>query len=133
MSDPSRQPPLNDPRLSASAVRPFVPGGRDFALSKRFYLALGFIQTFEGRDIAGFACDGGAFLLQNADFPGWGENFMMQLFVADLDAWWAHLSALDLPRTFGVAPPRPPAVQPWGLTVAYVFGPCGELWHVVQA
>jgi uncharacterized glyoxalase superfamily protein PhnB len=57
---------------------------------------------------------------------------MMQLMVDDLDAWWAHIVALDLPGKFAVAPPRAPALQPWGLRVAYVFDPSGVLWHIAE-
>lgn len=119
--------------LATTTLRPFVPGGRDFALSKRFYRALGFRLTFEGQDVAGLACDSGAFLLQNHYDADWAGNFMMQLVVEDLDAWWAHIQGLDLPGQFGVPAPKPPALMPWGLTIAYVVGPCGELWHIAQA
>ncbi|MBK6776255.1 MAG: glyoxalase [Flavobacteriales bacterium] len=62
----------------------------------------------------------------------WAENFMMQLMVDDLDAWWTHISSLDLPGTFGVPAPKAPALQPWGLRIAYVVDPAGVLWHVAQ-
>jgi hypothetical protein len=101
--------------------------------SKRFYLALGFALTFDAGEVAGFKCDSGAFLLQNYYAKDWAENFMMQLLVADLDAWWVHIEALDLAGNFGVAPPRAPAMQSWGLRIAFVFGPSGELWHIAQA
>jgi hypothetical protein len=120
--------------LPTSALQPFVPGGPDFALSKRFYLALGFTLDFESGagDVASFSCDSGKFLLQNAAFEGWGDNFMMSLAVPDLDAWWAHIESLDLAGRFGVRAPLAPTIQPWGLTVAYVFAPAGPLWHIVQ-
>lgn len=35
-------------------------------------------------------------------------------------------------QSFGVQPPKPPAMQSWGLRVAYVLDPCGVLWHVTQ-
>jgi uncharacterized glyoxalase superfamily protein PhnB len=57
---------------------------------------------------------------------------MMQLMVDDLDAWWAHIAALELPKRFGVSAPRPPAVQPWGLRVSYLADPSGVLWHIAQ-
>jgi uncharacterized glyoxalase superfamily protein PhnB len=60
------------------------------------------------------------------------ENFMMQLMVDDLDAWWAHIDALDLENKFGVPAPRAPAMQPWGLRIAYIVDPAGVLWHVAQ-
>jgi uncharacterized glyoxalase superfamily protein PhnB len=52
--------------------------------------------------------------------------------VDDLDGWWAHIEKLDLPRLFGVAQPKPPAVQPWGLRIVYLVDPSGILWHVAQ-
>jgi uncharacterized glyoxalase superfamily protein PhnB len=60
------------------------------------------------------------------------KNLMMQLMVDDLDAWWVHIESLDLARSFAVAPPKPPKMQPWGLRVAYVCDPSGVLWHVAQ-
>jgi hypothetical protein len=43
-----------------------------------------------------------------------------------------HLQTLDLPGKFGVQPPKPPAMQPWGLRVACVYDPAGVLWHFAQ-
>jgi hypothetical protein len=114
----------------AEAARPFLPA-RDFDASKAFYEALGFEKRLDG-DVAIFAVGTSAFILQRYFQKDWAENCMMQLMVDDLDAWWAHIEALDLPGRFGVQPPRPPAMQPWGLNVAYVYDPCGVLWHVAQ-
>lgn len=111
--------------------RPFLPA-RDFAKSKRFYEALGFEKRLDADDVAIFRVGRGEFLLQAHFQKEWAENFMMQLMVDDLDAWWAHLRSLDLPGRFGVAPPRAPALQPWGLRIAYVTDPSGVLWHVAQ-
>jgi hypothetical protein len=49
-----------------------------------------------------------AFILQRYYQKKWAENFMMQLMVDDLDAWWAHIESLDLARSFAVAPPNLP-------------------------
>ena len=57
---------------------------------------------------------------------------MMQLMVDELDEWWSHISNLDLPGQFGVRPPRAPALQAWGLRVAFLTDPCGVLWHIAQ-
>jgi uncharacterized glyoxalase superfamily protein PhnB len=111
-------------------ARPFVPA-RDFDLSKRFYEALGFEKLLDA-DVAIFRMGQSGFLLQRYYQKDWAENFMMQLMVDDLDAWWAHIQSLDLPGRFGVAPPKAPAMQSWGLRIAYVFDPSGVLWHVAQ-
>jgi uncharacterized glyoxalase superfamily protein PhnB len=62
----------------------------------------------------------------------WAENCMMQMMVDNLDTWWQHIEALDLPGKFGVQAPKPPAMQPWGLRVGYVWDPAGVLWHVAE-
>jgi hypothetical protein len=94
------------------AARPFLPA-RDFAKSRAFYEALGFTKLLDS-EVAIFSIGSTAFILQDYD-PGPSASYMMQLMVDDLDAWWAHIEALDPPGKFGVAPPRPPAMQPWGL------------------
>jgi uncharacterized glyoxalase superfamily protein PhnB len=110
-------------------VRPFLPA-KNFALSKSFYEALGFTQLLDS-EVAIFSAGSGGFILSPQPDHTW-ENCMMQLMVDDLDAWWAHIEALDLPGKFSVPPPRPPAMQPWGLRIAYVVDPSGILWHVAQ-
>jgi hypothetical protein len=111
-------------------ARPFLPA-RDFELSKRFYEAVGFEKVLDS-EVAIFNVGSGGFILQRYFQKEWAENFMMQLMVDDLDLWWAHLSALDLAGQFGVQPPKAPAMQPWGLRVAYLYDPSGVLWHVTQ-
>jgi predicted enzyme related to lactoylglutathione lyase len=111
-------------------ARPFMPA-RDFDLSKRFYEALGFTKLVDG-EVAIFNAGSGGFILQRYYKKEWAENFMMQLMVDDLDAWWAHIASLDLPPRFGVQAAKAPAMQPWGLRVAYLYDPSGVLWHVCQ-
>jgi hypothetical protein len=112
-------------------ARPFLPA-RDFELSKRFYEAVGFQKLLDSSDVAIFRAGSGGFLLQRRYQKDWAENCMMQLMVDDLDSWWAHILRLDLPRQFAVQPPKGPALQPWGLRVAYLIDPSGVLWHVAQ-
>ena len=112
-------------------ARPFLPA-RDFDLSKRFYEALGFEKLLDSDDVAIFRMGASGFLLQRRFQRQWSENCMMQLMVDDVDAWWAHVTRLDLPRRFGVKAPQPPAVQPWGLRVLYLTDPTGVLWHIAQ-
>jgi catechol 2,3-dioxygenase-like lactoylglutathione lyase family enzyme len=111
-------------------ARPFLPT-QDFDRSKRFYEALGFEKVLDS-EVAIFNSGSGGFILQRGYQKDWAENCMMQLMVDDLDAWWTHLQALDLPARFDVQPPKAPAMQPWGLRVAYLYDPSGILWHVSQ-
>ena len=114
----------------AEAARPFLPA-RDFEKSRAFYEALGFTKLLDG-DVAIFGIGATSFILQRYYQEAWAANCMMQLMVDDLDGWWTHIQKLDLPARFGVTPPKAPAVQPWGLTVAYLYDPSGVLWHVAQ-
>ena len=108
-------------------ARPFVPA-TNLDLAKRFYVKLGFEKVLDA-EVAVFRAGNSSFILSPFDRA---ENFMMQLMVDDLDAWWSHIETLDLETEFGVPAPRPPEMQPWGLRVAYVVDPSGVLWHVAQ-
>ena len=114
----------------AEAARPFLPA-KDFAKSRAFYEALGFEKLLDS-DVAIFAVGATAFILQDYYDEAAASSYMMQLMVDDLDAWWAHIEALNLAANFDVRPPKAPAMQPWGLRVAYVVDPAGVLWHVAQ-
>ena len=116
--------------LGTALMRPFMPA-KDFELSKRFYEALGFEKVLDS-EVAIFNANSGGFILQRYFQEDWAKNFMMQLMVDDLDAWWEHINALDLPSQFGVPSPKAPSMQPWGLRIAYLVDPCGVLWHVAQ-
>ncbi len=111
-------------------ARAFLPA-KDFDVSKAFYEALGFEKLLDG-DVAIYGMGSSGFILQQGYQKEWAENFMMQLMVDDLDAWWTHIQGLDLPGKFNVQVPRPPAMQPWGLRIVYVVDPSGVLWHVAE-
>ena len=116
--------------IGTELARPFMPT-KDFELSKRFYEALGFEKVLDG-EIAIFNAGSGGFILQRHFQADWAGNFMMQLMVDDLDRWWSHIESLNLPSRFGVSSPKPPAMQPWGLRIAYVVDPAGVLWHIAE-
>jgi len=111
-------------------VRAFVPS-KDYAVSKRFYERLGFEKLFDGQ-IALFRIGDCEVLIQDFYEKKHAENYMMQLLVDYVDAWWKYIESLELTKEFDVQPPRPPAMQPWGLRVSYLFDPSGVLWHVAQ-
>jgi catechol 2,3-dioxygenase-like lactoylglutathione lyase family enzyme len=112
------------------SIRPFLPA-KDFNLSKRFYEKLGFEKILD-EDVAIFEAGTTGFILTSFYEPQHAGNFMMQILVDDLDAWWAHIQALELTKEFGILAPKAPAMQPWGLRIAYVVDPSGILWHVAQ-
>jgi hypothetical protein len=112
-------------------LRPFVPA-KDFALSKRFYQALGFVPTHEDEAIAILKLESFSFILQNFYVKELAENCMVQLLVRDVDAWWRRVDGDKLVADFAVKPPRAPTMQSWGMKVGFVFDPSGVLWHVAD-
>lgn len=114
------------------AFRPFLPA-KDFETSLRFYKAIGFEAYLLGEALAELRLGTHAFLLQGYYVKEWAENMVMHVLVADVDAWWRHIDSLALTDQFSVSAPAQPRVEPWGLTVAYVFDPSGVLWHFAQA
>ena len=113
------------------ALRPFVPAS-DFEISLRFYADFGFTAHRFGDSLASMQLGPFAFLLQKFQAEDFATNFMMHLLVNDIERWWKHIESLNLAANYSVQPPSAPSLQPWGLTVSYVFDPSGVLWHVAQ-
>jgi catechol 2,3-dioxygenase-like lactoylglutathione lyase family enzyme len=113
------------------SFRPFLPA-KDFETSLRFYEATGFKAHKLGDTLAELSLGPHAFLLQGYYVREWAENTVMHVLVDDVQAWWRYINSLDLANQFGVSPPAPPRVEPWGLTVTYVFDPAGVLWHFAE-
>ena len=113
------------------AFRPFLPA-KEFETSLRFYEAIGFQAYKLGDALAELSLGAHAFLLQGRYVKAWAENTVMHVLVSDVHAWWQHLNSLDLTNQFGISPPAPPRVEPWGLTVVYVSDPTGVLWHFAE-
>lgn len=119
------------PTLDNTVLRTFLPT-QDFEVSKAFYEALGFAQVLDGEVAIYDTAAAGGIILQRYYQKDWAENLMLSLQVDDLDAWWAHIDSLDLPGRFGVRPPTPPKLWPWGLREVHVIDPAGVLWHLIQ-
>lgn len=117
--------------FTASSIRAFVPA-KDFSLSKEFYLKLGFTIASEWQGGALFTAGPQSFILQDFYKKDFAENFMMQLMVPDLDAWWAHADSLRLAEKYNVRAPIQPEMQPWGIRMATLFDPSQVLWHIAQ-
>jgi hypothetical protein len=121
----------NDLVAGIRAFRPFLPA-KDFDKSLRFYKAMGFQAYPLGDALAELSLGPHAFLLQDYYVKDLAENTVMHVLVEDVGAWWRHIEPLALAQEFDVPPPIAPRVEPWGLTVAYVFDPSGVLWHFAQ-
>lgn len=123
--------PVEQLATTIQAVRAMVPA-RDFDLSLRFYADLGFQSRMLDDRLAEMTLGTCTFLLQDYYVAEWADNFVIHVFVSDLDDWWEHIDALALPSRYGVKT-RPPELQPWGVRVAGVIDPTGVLWRFHEA
>jgi uncharacterized glyoxalase superfamily protein PhnB len=119
------------PRPGASDLKVFVPA-KDFALSKRFYAALGFHPNWEEGDLAEFEIGGTRFLLQNLYHPVWAGHFMMHVRVDDAAAWARHAQAVIESGDYPGARVEGPRDESWGFRVTYVWDPSQVLLHFAE-
>jgi len=61
---------------------------KDFEVSKRFYLELGFTMTEGWGGTADFTLGAARFRLQDYYVKDWADNFMVAIRVVDARAWW---------------------------------------------
>lgn len=116
--------------LATVAIKAFVPA-RDFALSQRFYQAIGFAMPWADEELAYLRAGDCAFLLQNFHEPVHSANFQMHLQVENVDDWHRRLLEQDIAVRFGVQIGMP-ADQPWAMRDFTLFDPTGVLWRVAQ-
>ena len=116
--------------LAAAEIKAFVPAA-DFALSKRFYIALGFEIPWSSEDLAYVRHGETSFLLQSFNEPGFIKNYQMHLLVENVDDWHAHVLSSGVASRFGVKVGTPED-QPWAMRDFTLFDPSGVLWRVAQ-
>lgn len=113
-------------------IKVFVPT-QEFDLSLRFYKRLGWKCNW--RDESGLAeieLANVRLYLQNYYVKEWAENFMIYLDVDDAAAW--HTLAREALQSgeFPRARTKPPAEEPYGALVTYIWDPSGVLLHCAQ-
>lgn len=116
--------------LKVTEIKAFVPS-KDFALSKQFYLDLGFKMASEGGGVAYFHFEHVSFLLQDFCAENLAENFMMHLLVPDVDAWWQQIEQTGIVQKYGIKL-WPIQLQPWGMRDFCLTDPSGVLWRIGQ-
>jgi hypothetical protein len=118
-------------RLSRTVrtMRPMVPA-KDFDISKRFYVELGFQPRPLTDRLVEMQLDVFSFILQAYYVRDWADNFVVHVTVSDLGLWWDHIVSLDLPARYGVKIQAPES-QGWAM-VAGVTDPSGVLWRFAE-
>ena len=80
--------------LSTVEIKAFVPAA-DFAVSKQFYVDLGFEVPWSDNELAYVRHGETSFLLQNFNEPTFIKNYQMHLMVEDVNAAYL-VDTLDL-------------------------------------
>jgi uncharacterized glyoxalase superfamily protein PhnB len=112
-----------------SSLKPFIPSGADFAMSKSFFLDLGFQLNWETEGLAELRLGAAAFLLQDLHNQNMQENLMMYVTVDDLDAWWRHIQSTGVLERYEGARAKEPTDYPWGERELHLIDPAGVCWH----
>ena len=124
------------PEPEAIELKAYLPA-KDFELSKQFYQDIGFTLCWSNGGLAllHYGPHGvhaiPAFLLQDHYVKEFAENLQMHLLVKDVDAWWAHIQAKQIPQRYGVAA-EPPEDREWKMRDFVLFDPSGVVWRVAQ-
>ena len=114
---------------TVTAMRPMVPA-KDFELSKRFYVELGFQPRRLTDRLVEMQLGVFSFILQAHYVREWVDNFAIHLTVSDVGLWWDHIVSLDLPARYGVKAEAPQS-EGWAV-VAGVTDPSGVLWRFAE-
>lgn len=126
------------PELVPIELKAYLPA-RDFELSKRFYQDIGFTVCWSngGLALVHYGPCGGeyaqriSFLLQEHYVKEFAESLQMHLLVKDVDAWWAHIQARQVPQKYGVSAGAPKD-QEYKMRDVELFDPSGVLWRISQ-
>lgn len=117
--------------LSGTNLRAFI-GAKDFEISKRFYLGIGFRLNWEREGLAELEVSDSKFFLQNYYDKQWCDNSMMHLTVTSANDWYMQISELLRPQAYGLSRCRPPIHEDYGALVTHVWDPSGVLWHFAE-
>lgn len=100
-------------------------------MSLQFYSDLGFAKVVEMENAIRLEMDGYGFWLQHYYVEEWANNFMLCLYVDDIDAWCSKIENLNIEQRFGGSAriaSRPHDQE--GGRMMQIIDPSGVLWHI---
>jgi hypothetical protein len=110
------------------SLRPFI-GAKDFDLSRKFYLEIGFKEVILEHNLSYFSLERVGFYLQKAFVKDWIDNSMLFLEVENLQEFWEKINKLNLPEKFSNVRLVPIRNLDWGREF-FLYDPSGILWHI---
>lgn len=114
--------------LESVAIKPFIPA-KDFELSQRFYLDLGFNLDLISDEIDYFSHGSYRFLLHKFYTKEQVTNLMMNMLVSNLDDWWRHIEQQNIAQKYKIVC-SPPVERTWGVRDFTIVDPTGILWRI---
>ena len=123
--------PMKTP-LTVTELKAYLPA-KDFDLSKRFYVDLGFTLEWTGPDNspACFGIGNARFLLQKVAAKFRPDYFKMHVLVPDVQRWWDHIREHKIVEKYQIKV-EPPEDRPWGIRDLVVIDPSSVLWRIGQ-
>jgi hypothetical protein len=112
------------------SLQPFVPSGKDFEGTKKFFQELGFGVRWDAGDYISFENNGCRFILQKFDNKEFAENFMLTVGVENADEFRKMVIDKQLPQKYGIRIGEV-SDQPYGREVN-IIDSAGVCWHFVQ-
>ena len=112
-----------------SNLRPFIPSGKDFTLTKSFFLDIGFTENWGDDSLCELQFGDAKFLLQNYQNEEMQKNLMIYVTVDDLDKLYEHLMSLELDKKYPMVRFSKPEDRPWGVRELHMIDPAGVCWH----
>ncbi len=116
--------------LDTVELKPWIPA-LDFARSRRFYLDLGFSCDGVHARLAEFRHGTTAFVLHDDYMAVVAENIILQLSVANVDAWWQHVHDARLVDVYSVTQ-TPLEASATGVREFTLTDPSGVRWRIGQ-
>jgi hypothetical protein len=116
--------------MTFKSLSPFIPSGKDFNLSKKLFLELGFSIQWDSGDYIGFQRDNCTFTLQRFDDKHFAENLMMSVSVSSAAEFWDEVNTKEIAKKFGIRFTAPQQ-QPYGIEVNMI-DLAGVCWHFVE-
>lgn len=115
--------------MSITALRPFIPSGKDFELALQFFADLGFKTNWKVEGLAELQLGAAVFLLQDYHNQEMQDNLMMFAVVDDLDQWWQHIQDSGVLDRYPGVRGKEPTEYPWGKREVHLIDPAGVCWH----
>jgi hypothetical protein len=114
-------------KTAGKSIRPFI-GARNYAISRNFYLDLGFEEIITSEKMSYFSIGEFGFYLQDAYVKDWIDNSMIFLELENLESNLKNIQSLGLTEKYENVRLSEIKYNEWG-NEFFLHDPSGILWH----